>query len=163
MINEQNLIKELFSQAIYTGNSYGRGIQSGINKALEIVQKQPKIVEQIPSTMLQTGFYDKNGNLIEVGDTVKLILDDGEERILDVRFKTVQRIVKCHQDFDDEYAKVAITGIVFCWEGYELFPCVDENGVLDTSKMEIIKKGGGIDTDPGSLIAKHVICEEGKA
>lgn len=48
MINEKKLIQELFSQAIYTDNSYGRGIQSGINRALEIVQKQPKIGEWIP-------------------------------------------------------------------------------------------------------------------
>lgn len=90
---------------------------------------------------IQTGLFDRNGDQIKVGDKVRLVLDDGEERIFDVCFKTVQRIVKSHPDFDEEYAKVAITGIVFCWKGYDLFPCVDQNGVPDTCKMEIIQNG----------------------
>lgn len=90
---------------------------------------------------MQTGLFDKNGRQIEVGDRVKLILDDGEERVFDVCFKTVQRTVKSHPDFDEEFAKVNITGIVFCWMGYDLFPCVDGNGIPDNEKMEIVKKG----------------------
>jgi hypothetical protein len=87
---------------------------------------------------MKTGLFDKNGTEIKIGDRTKLILDDGEVREFDVQFKTVRRTVKSHPDFDDEYALVNITGIVFCWEGYDLFPCVDENGVSDVSKMEII-------------------------
>ena len=89
---------------------------------------------------MDTGLFDKNGNPIKIGDKTKLVLDNGEVREFDVCFKTVTRTVKCHPDFDDEYSKVAITGVVFCWNGYDLFPCVDENGVMDTSKMEVINK-----------------------
>ena len=89
---------------------------------------------------MQTGFFDKNGKSIKIGDRTRLVLEDGEVREFDVRLKTVTRIVKCHPDFDDEDAKVAITGVVFCWNGYDLFPCADENGVLDTSKMEVIQE-----------------------
>lgn len=85
-----------------------------------------------------TGLFDKNGTPIRIGDRTRLVLDDGEIREFDVWFKTVTRAVKCHPDFDDEYAKVAITGVVFCWNGYDLFPCVDELGIMDTSKMEVI-------------------------
>lgn len=89
---------------------------------------------------MQTGLFDKNGNQIEVGDKVKLLVD-GEERIFDVCFKTVQRTVKSHPDFIDRYARVNITGIVFCWNGYDLFPCVDKNGTPDNEKMQIVEKG----------------------
>ncbi|MBA4697819.1 MAG: hypothetical protein H2212_00145 [Ruminococcus sp.] len=88
--------------------------------------------------MIETGLKDKNGTPIRVGDKTRLVLCDGEVREFDVCFKTVVRTVKSHPDFDDEYAKVAITGIVFCWEGYDLFPCVDGNDVSDTSEMEVI-------------------------
>jgi hypothetical protein len=88
---------------------------------------------------MQTGLFDKNGNQIKVGDKVRLILDNGEERIFDVCFKTVSRTVKNHPDFVDRYAHVNITGIVFVWNGYDLFPCIDENGVPDNEKMEIVE------------------------
>ncbi len=91
---------------------------------------------------METGLFDKNGNQIKVGDRTRLVLDDGEVREFDVCFKTVNRTVKCHPDFDDEYANVAITGIVFCWNGYDLFPCISENGISDVSKMEIMLKVG---------------------
>lgn len=89
---------------------------------------------------MDTGLFDKNGKQIKVGDRTRLILDDGEVREFDVCLKTVNRVVKSHPDFDDEYAKVAITGIVFCWNEYDLFPCVDENGISDVSKMEVINR-----------------------
>lgn len=89
---------------------------------------------------MQTGLVDKNGHQIEVGDKVRLVVD-GEERIFDVCFKTVERTVKTHPDFIDRYARVNITGIVFAWNGYDLYPCVDENGIPDNEKMEIVEKG----------------------
>lgn len=89
---------------------------------------------------LDTGLFDKNETPIKVGDRTRLVLDDGEVREFDVCLKTVNRVVKCHPDFDDEYAKVAITGVIFCWDGYDLFPCVDENGISDVSKMEVITR-----------------------
>ena len=85
-----------------------------------------------------TGFTDKNSNPIKIGDRVRLILDDGEVREFDVSFKTVKRKVVCHADFIDDVADVMIAGVVFEWNGYDLFPCVDEFGICDTSKMEII-------------------------
>ena len=87
---------------------------------------------------MNTGLFDKNGTPINVGDKTRLILDDGEVREFDVCFKTVNRTVKNHPDFVEGYSEVAITGIVFCWNGYDLFPCVDSNGIADTSKMEVI-------------------------
>lgn len=87
-----------------------------------------------------TGLKDSNGTPIKFGDRTRLLLEDGEVREFDVCFKTVQRTVKCHPDFLDEYSKVNITGVVFCWEGYDLFPCVDENGISDVSKMEVIEQ-----------------------
>lgn len=87
---------------------------------------------------MKTGLYDKNGKEIKIGDITKLVLDDGEVRDFTVEFKTVKRTVKSHPGFDDEFATVNITGVVFCWEGYDLFPCVDENGISDVSKMEVI-------------------------
>lgn len=88
---------------------------------------------------MQTGLLDKNGNEIGIGDKVRLVVD-GEERIFEVCFKTVKRTVKSHPDFVDRYAHVNITGVVFNWNGYDLFPCVDENGVPDNEKMEVIEK-----------------------
>lgn len=97
-----------------------------------------EVIALMNEEKMNTGLFDKNGTPINIGDRTRLILDDGEVREFDVCFKTVERTVKCHPDFYDDYAKVAITGIVFCWNGYDLFPCI-ENGVYDTSKMEVIR------------------------
>ena len=109
-----------------------------------------------------TGLHDKNGRQIKIGDKVRLILDNGEERVFDVQFRTVQRTVKCHPAFDDEFAKVNITGVVFCWNGFELFPCVDKDGVSDTAKMEVIpekRKAWIFQVDEYSWYAAHSIME----
>lgn len=89
---------------------------------------------------MKTGLLDKNGNEIEIGDKVKLQLPSGEERIFEVQFKTVTRQVKNPPDFDNDFSKVNITGVVFTWMGYDLFPCVNEDGIADNEKMEIVKK-----------------------
>lgn len=89
---------------------------------------------------MKTGLFDKNGTPINVGDKIRLVLDDSEVRIFDVCFKTVQRTtVKTFPGFDPETTEVSITGIFFRWEGYDLLPCVDENGVSDVSRMEVIQ------------------------
>lgn len=80
---------------------------------------------------------DKNGRLIKTGDKVRIVLDNGEVRDFDVKFKTVIREVKNHPESND-ISKVEITGIVFCRDRYEIFPCIDENGISDISRMEVI-------------------------
>lgn len=93
---------------------------------------------------MDTGLYDKNGTPINIGDRTRLVLDDGEIREFDVCFKTVKRTtIKTLRGFSPETADVSITGIFFCWEGNNLLPCVDENGVSDVSKMEVVKRMSG--------------------
>lgn len=89
---------------------------------------------------MNTGLFDKNGTPIKVGDRTRLVLDSGEVREFEVCYKTVNRTtVKTFPGFDPETAEVSITGIFFCWEGHDLLPCVDEHGVSDVSKMEVIR------------------------
>lgn len=89
---------------------------------------------------MTTGLFDKNGTPIKVGDRTRLVLDSGEVREFEVCYKTVNRTtVKTFPGFDPETAEVSITGIFFCWEGHDLLPCVDEHGVSDVSKMEVIR------------------------
>lgn len=106
-----------------------------------------------PSTICWcTGRKDKNGTLIWENDITKLVLSDGEVRYFKVSFKKVIRKVLCHPDFDDDVAKVELNAICFEWNGYELFPCIDENGVSDVSKMEVV---GNIFDNPGLLEAQN--------
>lgn len=104
---------------------------------------------------MNTGLFDKNGTPINVGDRTRLILDDGEEREFEVCFKTVNRTtVKTLPGFEPETAEVSITGIFFCWEGHDLLPCVDENGISDVLKMEVISsmpEGIGFDECNGCM------------
>lgn len=85
-----------------------------------------------------TGLTDKNGKKIWENDITKLVLPDGEIRYFKVSFQKVIRKVLCHPDFDDYVAKVELNAICFEWNGYELFPCIDENGLSDVSKMEVV-------------------------
>ncbi len=90
---------------------------------------------------MRTGLYDKNGTPINIGNKTRLVLDDGEVREFDVCFKTVNRTtVRTLPGFEPETAEVSITGIFFCWEGKDLLPCVDENGISDVEKMEVIQE-----------------------
>ena len=89
---------------------------------------------------MNTGLFDKNGTPINIGDRTRLILDDGEVREFEVCFKTVQRTtIKTFRGFAPENVDVSITGIFFCWVGNDLLPRVDENGVSDVEKMEVIQ------------------------
>ena len=93
----------------------------------------------VPGTVRRsTGLLDADGGIIFVGDRVKLELDSGEVRIFDVVEDTVVRDVRNYPGFANGWSKVAITGIVFKWEGYSLFPCVDKDGLPDNRKMHII-------------------------
>ena len=93
---------------------------------------------------MNTGLRDKNGTEIKIGDRTRLVLPSGEVREFEVCFKTVKRTtVKTLPGFEPETAEVSITGIVFCWNRHDLFPCVDEEGVSDVEKMEVIKTTTG--------------------
>ncbi len=94
--------------------------------------------------MMRTGLFDKNGTPIYIGNRTRLVLDNGEVREFDVCFKTVQRTtVKTMEGFEPDTVDVSITGVFFCWEGHDLLPCVDENGVSDVEKMEVVKRMTG--------------------
>lgn len=89
---------------------------------------------------IDTGLRDRNGMPIHTGNQVKLILDNGEERIFDVCFRTAERIIiKTLPGFEPEETEVSITGIFFHWQGHYMLPCVDKNGVSDVNKMEVIQ------------------------
>ena len=85
-----------------------------------------------------TGLKDRKGKLIYENDVVKLVLPDGEIRYFKVSFKKVIRQVVSHSGFIPDVAKVELNAICFEWNGYELFPCVDENGTSDVAKMEVV-------------------------
>lgn len=99
---------------------------------LREVKENAENVELMPSI----NETDRNGRELFADDLVKLFLPDGEVRIFRIRIKTVNREVRNHPEFVGEYSKVRITAVVFEWRGFDLFPCVDENGVSDVSKME---------------------------
>lgn len=96
-------------------------------------------IEIIPETVSPfTGKLDKDGRKIFKGDITELILPDGETRHLIADIRTVVRTVVSHPDFDDDTAKVEISGLVFLWNGYELFPCIDSDGISDICRMKVI-------------------------
>lgn len=110
-----------------------------------------------PETVCRyTGKTDKTDRKIFEGDICKLILPDGEIRYFKVSIKSVVRKVLCHPDFEDEVSKVEITGIVFEWNGYELFPCIDTYGVPDYKMMEVV---GNIFDNPELVTSKCSECK----
>lgn len=109
----------------------------------------PDRLDVDPATLGRcTGLLDKDGKMIYEGDITELAMPDGDVRRFEVKINPVIREVVSHPDFDAPTAKVAITGVVFTWNGYDLFPCVDENGMIDTEKMSII---GNIHDNPDLL------------
>lgn len=116
---------------------------------------------QIVSTLMVAvdpatiGWYiklgDKNGVKIFKGDITELILPSGEIRHFIVDIRTVTRTVVSHPYFDDATSKVEITGVVFLWNGYELFPNVNSEGVSDISRMKVV---GNIYDNPNLIEEK---------
>lgn len=109
--------------------------------------------KQMKGTMLFvpqyfTGLTDQDDNELYDGDITALEVD-GDTRYFRVAIKTVERELVSHPSFSDETAKIVITGVVFEWNGFDLFPYVDENGVPDNKRM---KKVGNIYENP-ELIA----------
>lgn len=84
--------------------------------------------------MKKTGLKDREGNEICIGHEVTL---PSMNRVFKVKEKTVVRFIKVLEGFEGEYSKVSITGVVFEWNGMDLFPNVDENGIPDNEKMII--------------------------
>ena len=86
-----------------------------------------------------TGFVDKDGTPIFTNDLVELVVD-GEVRTFRVVVGAVNRKVKNHYSFANNYSLVLIKGIMFEWQENEfyLFPCVDENGLPDTCRMKVV-------------------------
>jgi uncharacterized phage protein (TIGR01671 family) len=87
--------------------------------------------------MRPLGLVDKNGEEMHESDITELEVSGIKRRFV-VKTGTVIREVKSHPSFDDDFAKVAITGVYFEWQGYQLFPCVDGSGVSDVAKMTVI-------------------------
>lgn len=105
----------------------------------EIETRNEGIIIVDPDTICRyTGLTDRNGHKIFEGNIVKLVLPSGEVRHFKVTIKSVVRKVLCHPDFDDKFSTVEITGVVFEWQGYELFPCVNAYGVPDYKVMEVV-------------------------
>lgn len=97
-----------------------------------------------------TGLYDGQGSEIFEGDIVWLSVD-GDERLFEVCIDTTVRKVQSHPSFADEFAVVAITGVVFKWKGFKLFPCViDDNRTTDVERMKIV---GNVFEDPDLIFA----------
>lgn len=95
--------------------------------------------EIVPETICRyTGLTNRNSKKIWENDITRLLLPDGEVRYFKVSIKSVVRKVITHPDFDDITAKVEITGVIFEWNGYELFPCIGTYGVPDYEMMEVV-------------------------
>ncbi|OBZ08910.1 hypothetical protein A8L34_22415 [Bacillus sp. FJAT-27264] len=107
-----------------------------------------KLHEIIKGTEGQyTGLNDRDGQHMYPGDITELEVD-GIKRHFVVKAGTVVRDLKSHPNFIDDSAKVSITGIYFEWQEYQLFPCIDSNGIPDNEKMLVI---GNVNDNPELL------------
>lgn len=80
---------------------------------------------------------DKRGNEMYENDITELEVD-GEIRRFVVKEKEIERNVKILESFNGGYQKMKLKTIVFEFEGHDLLPCIDGDGICDTEKMTII-------------------------
>ncbi len=91
----------------------------------------------------ETEYTDKRGKRMYTGDIAAMPVD-GEVREFIVERATVDREYNTLPGFDGETVKVRLAGVVvFRWmdpDGitHQLLPCVNEKGIADPSRMEII-------------------------
>ncbi|WP_300207622.1 YopX family protein [Bacteroides sp.] len=89
-----------------------------------------------------TGYKDKKGIEMYTGDITSLEVD-GKKRKFEVVEVNTDREYNTLKGFDGKTVKVRLQGVVaFKWvtgtETYYLLPCVDDKGVCDTERMEIV-------------------------
>lgn len=139
--NEEVLIIEeeklLVSQGGYTTDRQNYEIKQHLADRLFMYEERE--AKNVDLSTIDFGLRDKHGDVIHVGDRTRLILDDGEIREFEVVFETRKRNINTYEGFDPDSVDVVITGIFFKWEDSYLLPCVDNDGISDVRKMEIIK------------------------
>lgn len=97
-----------------------------------------------PSTLgKQTEYRDRNGKPMYTGDITTLEVD-GELRGFEVVEITTEREYNTLPGFEGKTVRVRLSGVIaFRWrtqegEVFDLLPCVNEAGVADPFRMEII-------------------------
>lgn len=113
----------------------------------ELLEQHYNKIEDFEDSILEfmqtLNIFDKNRNEFHELDISKLVLADGEIRYFVAKIGTIERLVQVLEGFEGGIQKVQITGIYFEWtdevgETHQLLPCIDEFGVSDVSKMEIV-------------------------
>jgi len=81
---------------------------------------------------------DIDRNEIYEDDILEYTFPNGDVRKFIVSIETVIREIVTYPNFYPKTCRVAITGVVFKWDGYKMFPCINGDGVCDNEKMKII-------------------------
>lgn len=121
----------------FTGSHLKTGTGSHYIVPQNMIGSLPQYPVRKDTVSQFVGLTDENEEEMFEGDIAELEVD-GEIRHFVVRIKTVVREVMSHPSFDDSTAKVEITGVVFEWNGFDLFPCVDDKGVADNKRMVVV-------------------------
>ena len=101
----------------------------------------------------ETKYTDKHGKRMYTGDIAAMPVD-GEAREFIVERATVDREYNALPGFDGETVKVRLAGVVvFRWMApdgitHQLLPCVNEKGIADPRRMEII-----------GTVAERAVCK----